>query len=316
MSLKLDGFIGHEQQIGRLSALVETRELPHAFCFSGAHGLGKRKIARALFEAIAGVDLQRYPDLWTIEREINKKTKELKKQIAVEQIRDLKDQLTKTSLSQGKKLVLIKEAETLSTAAQNSLLKTLEEPRGDTLIILLASSAQSLLPTIQSRCQIIHFQPLSNESIKSFLGYHPDFIGSEASDLDLIAELSLGIPGRALDLSALSLDSDFNFIEQFLTSGVAIRFTQIADLIKKKDKHLTTRRIHLMRITLQKLLEQQTGASTSQLLTKRLTTVKTRYSAQPISKTTKALAILSDVESAISRNCSPAIALEHFALSL
>lgn len=316
MVLKLDGFIGHNQQIERLSALLESGELPHAFCFSGAHGLGKRKIANALFEAIAGVELQRYPDMWVIEREINKKTKELKKQISVEQIRDLKDQLVKTSLSKGKKLVLIKESETLSIAAQNSLLKTLEEPRGDALIILLASSAQALLPTIQSRCQIINFQPLNSESIKSFLGYHPDFIGSEASDLDLIAELSLGIPGRALDLSSSTLESDLNFIEQFLTSGVAIRFTQIADLIKKKDKRLTTRRIHLMRIALQKLLEHQTGAGISALLSKRLSTVQTRYSAQPISKTTKALAILSDVESAISRNGSPAIALEHFALSL
>lgn len=82
--------------------------------------------------------------------------------IKVDQIRQLKSELTTSGLESSRKVIIIDEADTMTTSAANSLLKFLEEPQGDIILFLLATSKQNLLPTIISRCQVIAFrtQPL------------------------------------------------------------------------------------------------------------------------------------------------------------
>ncbi|NLM68072.1 MAG: DNA polymerase III subunit delta', partial [Enterococcus sp.] len=89
--------------------------------------------------------------------------------IKVDQIRQLQQEFTKKGFEKGRQIFVLQEAEKLNTSAANSLLKFLEEPDGDVLFILETQNLGKIIPTIQSRCQIIHFYPLSSEKIKQQL---------------------------------------------------------------------------------------------------------------------------------------------------
>ncbi len=98
---------------------------------------------------------QEHPDVLTIEPE--------GQTIKVDQIRRLQTEFSRSGYESRKKVFLVKEAEKMNSSAANSLLKFLEEPPGEFLAILETDSVGRILPTIQSRCQILHFQELSKE---------------------------------------------------------------------------------------------------------------------------------------------------------
>lgn len=87
--------------------------------------------------------------------------------IKVDQIRALQSELTKSGFESAKKVVIIHQAEKMNMNSANSLLKFLEEPPANFMIILETQSLGKILPTIRSRCQIIHFQALSTERLQS-----------------------------------------------------------------------------------------------------------------------------------------------------
>jgi len=126
-----------------LQKLSENKRIPQAIIFAGPSSLGKRDMALKYIKSIQDID---YPDLIIIEPE--------KKVIQIDQIRELQKRF---SLRSSFKACIIDRAETMNSQAQNCLLKTLEEPKGNTLIILITSKPESLLETIRSRCQILKF---------------------------------------------------------------------------------------------------------------------------------------------------------------
>jgi len=116
--------------------------------------------------------------------------------IKIEQIRELQRDLSLRPYEAPRKACIIKSAERFNPAAGNSLLKTLEEPPGNAIIILLTGNAGMLLPTIRSRCQLIRFSPLSPENIRLLLerrGMPPD-------TAEILAPMAEGNIRRALEL--------------------------------------------------------------------------------------------------------------------
>lgn len=172
--------IGHDRQKDILRRALAGGRLAHAYLFAGPEGVGKRLLAlataRALFcgngtgcgecAACRKVDHRNHPDLHVLEPEGSS--------IKIEQIRAIQRDLSLRPVEGNRKVCLIEAAESMTTAAANALLKTLEEPRGDTLLILLSSQPQRLLETIRSRCQTLHFsrQPLAliRENLQTQLG--------------------------------------------------------------------------------------------------------------------------------------------------
>lgn len=121
-----------------------------------------------------------------------------KKNISIEQVRDFIRILGMSSFSlDGYKIGIIKHAESLSTEAANALLKTLEEPKKKTLIILIAQDFDSLPATISSRSQILNFKPLSADHIYDYLVKNHGLERKRARD---ISRLCLGRPALALKL--------------------------------------------------------------------------------------------------------------------
>ena len=132
----------------------------------------------------------------TVSRLADEKTGKLKSAISVDQIRELRDTLAHTSLGGGTKSVFVEEADWLNAAAGNALLKTLEEPRGDTLIILRAPTVESVPATVASRCQVIRFAFVSETLIAESLVKR----GIDREEAGHLARLSNGCPGTAIRL--------------------------------------------------------------------------------------------------------------------
>ena len=154
----------HEQQWDGFNQLIEQGRLGHALMFNGPAGIGKRRLAMALAQRLlCTADMSRYacgsckscllmlagnhPDLSVLEPE------ELGKYIKIEPVRSLCTLLGKTSQQGGWKVAVITPAESMNISASNALLKSLEEPRGKSLLMLVADRPSLVSGTIRSRCQ-------------------------------------------------------------------------------------------------------------------------------------------------------------------
>lgn len=148
-----------------LNQLQRDQRLPHALLIQGEKGIGKQLLVSGLVkkflcqqdtEFACGeckscqlFKAETHPDL------IHVGLDEKAKQIKVDQIRKVVDFVYKTSQMNGLKVVVIETAENMNINAANALLKCLEEPAGDTLLLLISHAPNRLLPTIRSRCQAI-----------------------------------------------------------------------------------------------------------------------------------------------------------------
>lgn len=153
------------QEWQQLSQQIAANKLPHALMFAGARGIGKRHLAESLAQLLLclspiegtpcgkcrGCMLNRvnnHPDFIVIEPE------EGAKGIKVDQVRGLIDDLGKTAQQGGYKVIVLEPAEAMNANAANALLKSLEEPAAQTLLMLVCHSPSAVLPTIRSRCQM------------------------------------------------------------------------------------------------------------------------------------------------------------------
>ena len=212
---------GHEKTKARLSRLLSEKRVPHALLFSGPQGVGKKKLALATAAAFLCLDPREglacgecasckalaagtHPDFFAVLPETSGKAA---RSVKIEQIREMRGAVARAPKFSARRAVLLDDAETMNDAAANALLKTLEEPPGDTLFLLVTGARQALLPTIVSRCMIVPFAPLDDTAMNRVLAAHDvpeDLRGS------LIA-LSDGSAGRALRLfaeDALTLRED------------------------------------------------------------------------------------------------------------
>lgn len=216
--------IGHQKQWKLLKRIAETGEFSHAFLFSGQDKIGKKKVALEWLSLIFGESLQKgHPDLFLIEPE--------GKEIQIGQIRDLIWKLSLKPYSASIKAALINESHLMNQEAQTSLLKTLEEPRGQTLLILVSDSPEYLLPTIISRVQTVKFYPVEKEEIRAFL-QKGKVSQKEAEE---IVEVSSGKPGKTIDMLADSKKlAEFNQkikeISRISDSSLAVKFQYAKNL--------------------------------------------------------------------------------------
>jgi DNA polymerase-3 subunit delta' len=198
--------IGQQKPLETLCAALANGRLHHAYLFLGPEGVGKRTIGFALAQAIhcnqmdndfcghcancLRIQSGNHPDVRLVEPVAGKK------EISIQQIRTIEKELSFRAFS-GKKIAIIDPATLMNLPAQNALLKTLEEPPPDSLLILVASNAGGLLPTVRSRCLRIAFGPLPRELIAGYLAAKQTMTHDDAQ---LVAAMSMGSLGAALEL--------------------------------------------------------------------------------------------------------------------
>ena len=207
--------IGQDDAVAGFLAAALGYRLHHAWLLTGPRGVGKATlawaIARWLLAGGTGDDLAVPPDhpvarriaalsepgLALVRRPWDDKAGRLSAQITVDEIRKLLSFFHMSSGSEGgRRIAIIDAADDLNGAAANALLKMLEEPPRDALIMLVAHQPARLLPTIRSRCRELRLGPLAPDAMASILGH----IGAEG-DPDKLAALAGGSAGDALRLS-------------------------------------------------------------------------------------------------------------------
>jgi DNA polymerase-3 subunit delta' len=191
--------VGHPKQLETLRLALAHGRLHHAYLFVGATGVGKKTIALGLAKAIhcsaatgdfcgecadcARIEDGNHPDVRLIEPLAGKK------EISIQQIRELEKALNLRSFSGNKKIVILDPATLMNLSAQNALLKTLEEPPRDSLLVLIAANVGGLLPTLRSRCLRVSFAALSRNQVAAFLVSQKKVPVEEA---ELLAAMSMG----------------------------------------------------------------------------------------------------------------------------
>lgn len=187
---------------GLLKALLSGAPI-HAVLLVGPRGVGRETLATLAAQALhCTAEGERpcgncpacmrylaksHPDAHMLKAE---------KRISVDDIRALVSELSNRAFEGGKKTVRIIDAGSMTVQAQNSLLKTLEEPPGDTVFFLTAVALPELLPTIRSRCRIVHIPPMSDEQVRDILASR----GIDAARAAQVAALSGGSIGNALSM--------------------------------------------------------------------------------------------------------------------
>ncbi len=181
--------IGHQRILDFLKKSAENDNLSHAYLFTGSSHLGKKTIAwefiKILIPQISN-DLQKqksHPDILIVDSE---------KIISIGQVRKIQHQISLFPYKADYKVVLIKKADKMTAEAGNCLLKTLEEPPGKAILILVTAYPKLILPTIYSRCQIINFLPVSEEELEKSM------VNFENKDLKKFIRLANGRPGLVL----------------------------------------------------------------------------------------------------------------------
>ena len=263
--MKVDVFSEHKVVINSLLSLRTNNQLPHAVLITSVSGVGLASVASSLCATLlceldndspcsecsgcSRVSAGTHGDYRWVE------VPEGKASIGVDQIREACDFVTKTAGYGSQKILVISHAEKMTTGASNALLKTLEEPQGNSLIVLLSQRTWLLPPTIRSRCQTWRLPALKAASSINHLRAAGVAVPSDISENDRALErLVLAVvEGKAEARSVV-----MNMVEVMLSTDMSV-----ADASSVLQGLELTDSVEAVTLALEERLSSQTTGSSS-----------------------------------------------------
>ncbi|MFZ6030727.1 MAG: ATP-binding protein [Chloroflexota bacterium] len=241
--------LGHEWAVNLLQQHVTRGYLRHAYLITGPQGIGRRTLAVRLAQAIncpqpvapgtpclscrtcQQIERMQHPDLAVVQAE------QVGGTLKVDQVRQLQHSLALAPYEARCRIALLLRFEEAHPSAANALLKTLEEPPGQTILLLTARDVACLLPTIVSRCELLGLRPLAYARVAQGLQECWEVAPEQAH---LLAHLSGGRPGYARNLlqQPEQLEQRQTWLEMLyetLPAPRTQRFALVETLVKKEQ---------------------------------------------------------------------------------
>lgn len=243
--MDFESIVGHDRIKEHLQNAIEMHKISHAYILNGQEGIGKKSLARAFAKAVQceegtakacgkchsclQAESGNQPDIIWV-------THEKPASISVDDVRlQVNSDILIKPYSSRYKIYIIDEAQKMTVQAQNALLKTIEEPPEYGILVLLTTNADSLLPTILSRCVTLNLKPLSNKEVENYLTSKekvPDYMARFA------ASFAQGRLGRAIDIVS---SQDFNELKDGVVNLLKnindMELTDIIEAIKEASSH-------------------------------------------------------------------------------
>ena len=239
---------GHKKIIEFLKDIVGEEKIPSSFIFYGPEGIGKAMVAKEFAkyilsytknglygdgineESLRMFEKNVHPDFLLVDfayqAVLLDEKEEEQKSIKIDTIRSIIKFASLAPSYSNRKVIIIDDADTMTIDAQNSLLKTLEEPPSSTIIILVTSKENLLLPTIISRCMRIKFSKLSPNDVMNIL-VEKGFDFKKAEILSNISGGSISLAIKYLELIDM-ISSDIKY-------GAVAPFIITSRILKRKD---------------------------------------------------------------------------------
>jgi len=204
---------GQDKAVGFLSNSILRGRIAHAYIFFGPGGVGKKLAALCFAKTLncegkpeeapcdrcgscKKIDSRNHPDVLLLEPEKEGAS------VKIERIREIIKDIALKPYEGRKKVYIIDGSETMTHEAQNALLKTLEEPSSESVLILIAQRLKALLPTVISRAQVVKFFPFKEDELKNIL---KSLYGMDDARAHVLSRLSSGRLGESLKYK----DDDF-----------------------------------------------------------------------------------------------------------
>ena len=238
---------GHAAQVfDQIQGELAAGRMAHGILLAGPEGIGKATLAYALTRKLLGetdASISRilagsHADLLVVERAFDEKKDEFAKDITVEQTRQISEALSMTAGEGAWRVVLVDGADSMNMNAANAILKILEEPPPNTVIVLVAHQLSRLLPTIRSRCRVFKINPVTPADFAMILRRHLPEISSDT--IQKLGEISDYSPGLAIKLhgqGALDVMEQLELIFEELPALPHGRILAMAEMVATGKQH-------------------------------------------------------------------------------
>lgn len=332
------GLIGHDWAIDLLQRGLATGHLAHAYLFLGPPGIGKTTLALVLARVLNCAGQERpcgeclpcrrilrgvHTDVRLIQPEAERGSEggpgPAAKLIKIDQVRDLQRDAALAPYEGRYKVYIIRNAEDLGEEAANCLLKTLEEPPPQVVLILTALDANMLLPTVVSRCQALSLRPAPVGLVQEHLQRR---YGSEETEARRLAHLSEGRVGWAVRLADKQAQEEYESLRSrlmdLMEAGEGERLAFAAELAGQfaRNRAVTDEPLRVWASLWRDLLLVQLGGEGLVTHIDKLPWLRHRASGYGLGPLRAYLADIRTTVQHLARNVNPRLALEVLMLNM
>ena len=320
--------IGHDSTVALLRRSLDEGRLAHAYMITGPRHLGKMTLAMDLARVLNCTAAERpcgeCAQCDRVSRSLHTDVKVVGVDegvmIAIDQVREMQREVSLAPFEGVSRVIVIDESERLSQEAANGLLKTLEEPPDQVVLVLLAPDTGAVAPTLSSRCQLLELKRVNGATIvDALIRKH----GIDAPTADQITRIARGRPGWAFraaeDPEILEdLTNKLAELEEIVAGNIEERFAHAASVASAfdRDRDAGRRDLDMWLDWWRDLMLVKEGTPEFMIHASRLDPIRAAAAKLTSAQIARTIAAIGETVSFLERNVNSRLALEQLFLSL